>query len=299
MVLGRLPFYGEPEVSPDRSQASSLSAEELVVAYHERTKHHYHRFAASVGYMDWATQPDPFRRYEGASLVRLPFPEMGQARPYWQLYVADSMEPAPLSIDSVSLFFRYALSLTAWKRLHETTWSLRANPSSGNLHPTEGYALLPAVGAIHDRPGVYHYAPKEHGLERRADVDPSVWTALMAAFPEDSFLVGLSSIHWREAWKYGERAFRYCQHDVGHALGTLRFAAAALGWKLFLLDRVDAMSQLLGLNATPTTPARSENIPNSWQLSSGGTGPVTGASAYPKRSHPRGPLHDGMARPTC
>jgi hypothetical protein len=55
MVLGRLPLYGEPEVSPDRSQASSLSAEELVVAYHERTKHHFHRFAASVGYMDWAT----------------------------------------------------------------------------------------------------------------------------------------------------------------------------------------------------------------------------------------------------
>jgi len=180
MVLGCLPFYGEAEVSPDRSQASSLSAEELVVAYHERTKHQFHRFAASVGYMDWATQPDPFRRYDGASLVRLPFPGMGQALSYWQLYVADSMEPAPLSIDSVSLFFRYALSLTAWKRFHETTWSLRANPSSGNLHPTEGYALLPAVGAIHDRPGVYHYAPKEHGLERRADVDPSVWTALMA-----------------------------------------------------------------------------------------------------------------------
>ena len=108
MVLGRLPFYGEPEVLPDRSQASSLSAKELVVAYHERTKHHFHRFAASVGYMDWATQPDPFRRYDGASLVRLPFPEMGQALPYWQLYVADSMEPAPLSIDSVSLFCRYA-----------------------------------------------------------------------------------------------------------------------------------------------------------------------------------------------
>ena len=248
MVLGRLPLYGELDASPDCSQASSLSAEEIVVVYHERTKHHYQRFAASVGYMDWATQPDPFRCYEGASLVRLPFPEMGQPLPYWQLYVADSMEPAPLSIDSVSLFLRYALSLTAWKRFHETTWSLRANPSSGNLHPTEGYALLPAVGAIHDRPGVYHYAPKEHGLERRADVDPSVWTALMTAFPQDSFLVGLSSIHWREAWKYGERAFRYCQHDVGHALGTLRFAAAALGWKLLLLDRVDAMSQLLGLN---------------------------------------------------
>lgn len=46
MVLGRLPLYGELEASPDCSQASSLSAEEIVVVYHERTKHHYHRFAA-------------------------------------------------------------------------------------------------------------------------------------------------------------------------------------------------------------------------------------------------------------
>jgi nitroreductase len=42
----------------------------------------------------------------------------------------------------------------------------------------------------------------------------------------------LSSVVWREAWKYGERAFRYCQHDVGHALGALRFSAATLGWQV-------------------------------------------------------------------
>ena len=257
MELTHLPLYvgtSEPASIPgERSQGSSagsdLSAEEIVVAYHERTKHHYGRFAASVGYMDWATQPDPFRRYDGAQLVRLPL-KSGRELSYWQLYVTNSVEAAPISIDSISVFFRYALSLTAWKRFHETTWSLRANPSSGNLHPTEGYALLPAVDAVFDRPSVYHYAPKEHGLERRAEVPLSVWTALMAAFPEGSFLVGLSSVHWREAWKYGERAFRYCQHDVGHALGTMRFAAAALGWSLCLLDRVNdsTLSRVLGLD---------------------------------------------------
>lgn len=236
-------------VTPPRLDGE-LTAEETVVAYHERTKHHYHRFAASSGYMDWATQPDPFRRYHGAAMVRLPLPKQGRNLPYWQLYVTRGVTPAPLSIDSLSLFFRYALSLTAWKRFQATMWSLRANPSSGNLHPTEGYALLPALDAIHDQPGVYHYAPKEHGLERRAELVPAAWTALMAAFPSGSFLVGLSSIPWREAWKYGERAFRYCQHDVGHALGTMRFAAAALGWKLRLLDRVGdtALSSLLGLD---------------------------------------------------
>ena len=211
------------------------SPEEVVVAYHERTKHHFHRYAASLGYMDWATQPDPFRRYSGADLVRLPLPKSGRPLPYWQMYAAAAVPPELLSIESVSLFLRYALSLTAWKRFQQTTWSLRANPSSGNLHPTEGYAVLPAIEGLGDTPAVYHYAPKEHVLERRAVLDAKVWSELLAPFPDGSFLVGLSSVHWREAWKYGERAFRYCQHDVGHALATLRIAAAALGWRLVLL----------------------------------------------------------------
>ena len=38
-----------------------------------------------------------------------------------------------------------------------------------------------------------------------------------------SLLVVLTSIHWREAWKYGERAFRYCQHDLGHAIAAVAY----------------------------------------------------------------------------
>jgi SagB-type dehydrogenase family enzyme len=218
--------------------------------YHEQTKHHFNRFARSPGYLDWATQPDPFRRYEGAPLVRLPLPKAGLLLPYWELYVPGAVAPQPLSMGSLSTFFRYALSLTAWKQFRGSTWSLRANPSSGNLHPTEGYAVLPRLEGAADGPAVHHYAPREHGLERRADLDPATWSALMAGFPPGSFLVGLSSIHWREAWKYGERAFRYCQHDAGHALATLRIAAAAVGWQLFLLEGVgDAdASRLFGLD---------------------------------------------------
>jgi len=226
------------------------SAEEVVVAYHERTKHHFHRYADALGYMDWATQPDPFRRYAGADLVRLPLPKAGRPLPYWQLYTSTSVPPMPLSLESVSLFFRYALSLTAWKQSGDTTWPLRANPSSGNLHPTEGYAVLPAIDQIGDAAAVYHYAPREHALERRAVLDAKRWAELTEPFPDSSFLVGLSSVHWREAWKYGERAFRYCQHDVGHALASLRIAAAALGWRLVLQGSVSdgTFSSLLGLD---------------------------------------------------
>ena len=228
-----------------------VSTEEVQIAYHERTKHHFHRYAAALG-LDWATQPDPFRRYIGADLVHLPLPKAGRALPYWQLYTKTTAMPSPepLSLASVSLFFRYALSLTAWKQAGDTTWPLRTNPSSGNLHPTEGYVLLPAIDQICDTAAVYHYAPKEHALERRAVLDAKRWAQLTESFPEGSFFVGLSSVQWREAWKYGERAFRYCQHDIGHALASLRIAAAALGWKMELIDGVadSTLSSLLGLD---------------------------------------------------
>src|SRR4029078_5170745 len=48
-------------------------------------------------------------------------------------------------------------------------------------------------------------------------------------------LVALTSIHWREAWKYGERAFRYCQHDLGHAIAAVPIAAALDGLHAALL----------------------------------------------------------------
>jgi SagB-type dehydrogenase family enzyme len=43
----------------------------------------------------------------------------------------------------------------------------------------------------------------------------------------------LTSIAWREAWKYGDRAYRYCLHDIGHAWQALTLAARAIGCESF------------------------------------------------------------------
>jgi nitroreductase len=59
-------------------------------------------------------------------------------------------------------------------------------------------------------------------------------------------------VHWREAWKYGERAFRYCQLDIGHALGAIRYAAGALGWTAHVVENIGdgALAALMGLDRT-------------------------------------------------
>jgi SagB-type dehydrogenase family enzyme len=221
--------------------------------YHERTKHQFNRYADGPGQLDWANQPNPFRRYEGAPLVRLPLLAAHEAprSPYYDdLYHRGSVPSVPLTIHALSRLLQYALAISAWKQAGATCWALRCNPSSGNLHPTEAYLLIGALPGLGDAPGLYHYAPREHGLERRADCNAALRTALMREFPAQAFLVGLSSIHWREAWKYGERAFRYCQHDVGHAIGALRIAAATLGWSAVLLHGLadKTIDDLLGLN---------------------------------------------------
>ena len=55
---------------------------------------------------------------------------------------------------------------------------------------------------------------RENGLELRTEFGLGLWDELIEQLPQGSFLVGLSSIHRREAWEYDERAFRYCQHDI-------------------------------------------------------------------------------------
>lgn len=226
---------------------------DVVKQYHERTKHDFNRYARALGYMDWANQPDPFRRYEGAPLYELPLLTANDepvSPPYESLFSSPPLPAQPLTLKSLSRFFEYSLSITAWKEYGGNRWALRSNPSSGNLHPTEGYLLIRETAGLPLKPGLYHYAPKEHGLEHRWHGSTEVIEALLQPFPAQSFFVGLSSIHWREAWKYGERAFRYCQHDVGHALGTLRIAGAVLGWRVFLLAGLNdrTIGTLLGLN---------------------------------------------------
>ncbi|MBI4550670.1 MAG: SagB/ThcOx family dehydrogenase, partial [Candidatus Latescibacteria bacterium] len=220
---------------------------EAVLAYHRRTKHHLYHYAASLGYLDWATQPDPFRTFVGAERVELPLLADRLDAAYPDLYSPGAVPPMLLERNSVAMLFELALGLSAWKQYKESRWALRCNPSSGNLHPTEGYAILPDMPGLHA--GVYHYVSRDHDLERRCVLEGRAAQQLAESLPPASFLVGLSSIHWREAWKYGERAFRYCQHDVGHAIATVRYAAAVLGWSARLIADVSdtAIAAVLGL----------------------------------------------------
>lgn len=213
--------------------------------YHQLSKHALDRYATGPNDLDWINQPNPFRTFKGCETFSLPLDAASLNISYRDTYCPGKFPSQEITLNSIGILFELAMGLSAWKVFGQSRWSLRCNPSSGNLHPTESYLVFPGMDKL--PAGVYHYNSYHHHLEQRCIVQPHQMSEHLA---ENCFLIGLSSIHWREAWKYGERAFRYCQHDVGHAIATFRYAAAVLGWQVHLLEQSSdgQIASLLGLN---------------------------------------------------
>ena len=209
----------------------------MIRRYHDGTKHHVHQFARSLGYLDWASQPKPFRSFDGASVVPLHGEASRDAPPrltYDRLFADTPAVRVPPDAASLGDVLRHALGLSAWKQFRDARWALRVNPSSGNLHPTEAYVVCGQLAGLTETAAVYHYAPDRHALEQRCVFPAEAWQRSVANTPVVA-LIALTSIHWREAWKYGERAFRYCQHDLGHAVAALRLSAGLAGWTMTMM----------------------------------------------------------------
>lgn len=161
--------------------------------------------------------PDPFRHYEGVPVLDLP---------------ADPPVPGTPAADGAAMLSQllfYSAAISASKRVPSTgyRYALRVNPSSGNLHPTEFHFVTRGLKEWPD--GLYHYRPSAHMAEQRAAGNLRMeWTGSSAPV-----IFILTSIAWREAWKYRDRAYRYCLHDIGHAWQALALAARAIGCDSF------------------------------------------------------------------
>ena len=240
-MLSRLSSVTDIPITMNVATTPVLSPADIVLAYHALTKHTLKRYAAGPETLDWDTQPNPFREFAGCARTDLELGADRVATSFAEACTPGSVGPVALSIESVGKLLELSLGLSAWKEYGPDRWALRCNPSSGNLHPTEAYILSRNVPGIVD--GLHHYLSRDHVLElrcrcnNRSEAPARLW-------------IGLSSVQWREAWKYGERAFRYCQLDVGHALGALRYAAGALGWRASLVEDLESaeLAALMGLD---------------------------------------------------
>src|SRR4030081_1611639 len=194
--------------------------------YHELTKHSAESLRRTQHYLDWANRPNPFRLYEGVRVVD--WPADPPAPQISALEVLEGKTGNTLARDGAAFLSQlmfYSASISASKRVPSTgyRYALRVNPSSGNLHPTEFHFFTRGLKEWPD--GLYHYRPSAHMAEQRA---LGTFEKVLGGNSAPIVFV-LTSIAWREAWKYRDRAYRYCLHDIGHAWQALALAARGIG----------------------------------------------------------------------
>jgi SagB-type dehydrogenase family enzyme len=215
--------------------------------YHESTKHSIESLSRALHVLDWANLPDPFRHYEGVPVLDLPAdPPIPETPALRVLDGAAGALPAHDGSTFLSQLLFYSAAISASKRVPSTghRYALRVNPSSGNLHPTEFHFLTRGLRAWPD--GLYHYRPSAHMAEQRALGSLEMKVSGNSA----PIVLVLTSIAWREAWKYRDRAYRYCLHDIGHAWQALALAARAIGCDSFAVGAFpdDGVAQFCRLN---------------------------------------------------
>ncbi len=200
--------------------------------YHESTKYSVDSLRRAPHFLDWVNMPDPFRHYEGVPVLDLPpDPPMRRTPAVEVLNGVSGATPAGDGPTFLSQLLFYSAAISASKRVPSTgyQYALRVNPSSGNLHPTEFHFLTRGLKQWPD--GLYHYRPSAHMAEQRALGGLEMKSADSSA----PIVFVLTSIAWREAWKYRDRAYRYCLHDIGHAWQALTLAARAIGCDSFAI----------------------------------------------------------------
>lgn len=196
--------------------------------YHRRTA--YAREAMAGHLLDWAHQPDPFKRYRHRQVLPLPQPRPPRSG-FWDLALAwpppaDGDAP-PLDAAGFAAVMLMSAGVTARAAAGMGDLGLRAPASAGALYPAELYAAACQVEGLAD--GLYHFDPETPGLHLLWPGRLAGAAAKRLGGPPSRLSFFISAMYWRSLWKYRQRAYRYCLLDAGHLLANLELAAASCG----------------------------------------------------------------------
>ena len=243
--------------------SSQLGAEgtagSAVRRYHEATSHLIHSAGLGeqyAGSMDEALRPRLYKLYPTLSPIPLPQDLEPSTMPALDA-IADAAgagAPGEHIPDLATLARLLLLTDGIIRRVNRggREVDFRAAPCTGALYHEELYLVcgdLPGLPA-----GVYHYGVHDHALRRLRDGDYRAHLVEASggepALVRAPAILVTTSVFWRNAWKYLNRAYRHAYWDTGTMLPNTLAAAAATGLpaRLVLAFADQAVAALLDVD---------------------------------------------------
>ncbi|MFE0011691.1 SagB family peptide dehydrogenase, partial [Streptomyces erythrochromogenes] len=235
---------------------------------------------------DWADRPRKAKFHPDAETLPLPVTPPPtpppQPVPGFTLPLLSGMLRDSYGLTGRRLAVQANTDLAALPHYTHANWS-RGTASGGGLYPVAVHWAAGPGGPL--TPGLYHYAPHQHGLRRllAGDVTGDVREALGAgagtAGQATQYLV-LGVKYWQNAFKYNSFSFHAVSMDVGALVQTWRLWAAQYGLRIdpVLWFDEERLARLLG--AAPEEEGVFAVVPLTWEGGrTPGEGGATGAAA--------------------
>ena len=221
--------------------------------YHKLTS--YQRNQMSQHSLDWRNQPSTFKTYPNIELIPLPREVQHDNEKLSNVLKRSCKknDAVALEIADLSRILALAYSITGKTPYGDDYHYYRSVASAGALYPVEIYVATHDVEGLQD--GLYHFSIAVHGLVDLRSEDISGWVAdYLQDIPEKrpSLIFFFTTIFFRSAWKYRDRAYRYHLLDSGHLIENLAVALKAQGLPFCLSYDFDdqAVNRMLGLDET-------------------------------------------------
>ncbi len=219
--------------------------------YHEETKHSELSVRLSAHYLDWENKPSPFKTYRNLPSVPLPrdIPRPGQGSQAAIKGVLSATGKGRVDLRTLAEVLFFSAGLTRRVGIGNQTYYMRAASATGALYPIELYVVSGGIEGL--SAGVYHFDPLGFALVKLRDGDYR--SELGAACGRDCLFspvtIALTSLAWRNAWKYQARSYRHWFWDGGVIAANLLATCSSEGLATKLsVGFVDAeIDRLLGL----------------------------------------------------
>jgi SagB-type dehydrogenase family enzyme len=220
------------------------------LTYHDATKHSEISLRTSGHYLDWENKPSPFKVYRNLPSIPLPRdfprPEEPALKAIRGEIPSKTVKP-DLAVLAEILFF--SAGLTRKMKFGSEEYYMRAASATGALYPIELYVVSGDIPSL--KSGVYHFSPKVFALVqlREGDFRSDLALASDESSASSPFTIVMTSLAWRNAWKYEARSYRHWFWDSGVIDANLLATCTSEGLSCKLvLGFVDSMvDKLLGL----------------------------------------------------
>src|SRR5437773_4045310 len=229
--------------------------------YHEATKHSELSLRMSPHYLDWDNKPSPFKVYKNLPMKSLPhefpYPSESSLKALKGHETHNSNKAVDLQDLTEILFF--SAGLTRKMKIGGETQYMRAASATGALYPIELYIVSSGIPGLDA--GIYHFNPLSFALVqlREGDYGPELAAATNGATALSPLTIALTSLAWRNAWKYEARSYRHWFWDGGVIAANLLAICQSEGLPTRLvMSFVDQeVDKLLGLEEEKEEPSPS------------------------------------------